>query len=101
MNSELHRPSRWATVPWWLIRLRLVLAPLLVAGAVLKLAGPVLATGLTIAFLSDVFDGIIARRVGASTPELRVADSRADVIFYLCVLAGLWIYRPEPLFAVR
>jgi len=40
---------------------------------------------LTMGFLSDVFDGIIARKVGVSTDKLRSMDSWADTTFYSCV----------------
>ena len=40
---------------------------------------------LTLGFLSDVFDGIIARRIGVSTQKLRSLDSWADTVFYVCV----------------
>jgi phosphatidylglycerophosphate synthase len=88
-------------VPGWLVWLRLALAPLLLAGVVLHLPGTWLVVMLTAAFLSDVFDGIIARRVGASTPELRLADSRADVLFYFCVLGGIWLLQAEVLWTLR
>jgi CDP-diacylglycerol--glycerol-3-phosphate 3-phosphatidyltransferase len=39
---------------------------------------------LTLAFLSDVFDGIIARRLGIATANLRRLDSVADSVFYIC-----------------
>ena len=90
-----------AAVPGWLVRLRLVLGPVLLGSALLHAPGIWLATGLIVAFLSDVFDGIIARRVGVSTPELRVADSRADVLFYLCVLAGVCALKGDLLWTLR
>jgi CDP-diacylglycerol--glycerol-3-phosphate 3-phosphatidyltransferase len=90
-----------AAVPRWLVQLRLGLGPALLVGALLHVPRVWLAAGLTVAFLSDVFDGIIARRIGVSTPELRIADSRADVILYLCVLIGVWFLQPEPLWALR
>jgi len=31
--------------------------------------------------LSDIFDGVIARRLNCSTPALRKLDSKADVVF--------------------
>lgn len=89
------------TIPWMLIRFRAAAGPALLLGAVLGWAGPLLAALLTLAFLSDVFDGIIARRLGASTEALRVADSRTDVFFYLCVLTALCLKHGPELWAVR
>ena len=40
-------------------------------------------------FLSDVYDGILARRWGTETAALRVADSAADTVFYLGVLSAV------------
>lgn len=90
-----------AAVPGGLVLLRLALGPALLAGAALHVPGGWLAAGLTLAFLSDVFDGILARRLGASTPQLRVADSRADVVLYLCVLGGAWLLKAELLWELR
>ena len=39
--------------------------------------------------VSDVYDGILARRWQTDTAALRVADSAADTIFYLGVLAAI------------
>ncbi len=33
---------------------------------------------------------MIARRVGVATERLRVADSWADTVFYLCIAAAAW-----------
>ncbi len=44
-----------------------------------------------LAILTDIFDGIIARRLKISSDKLRRADSQADVFFWLCVLAGSFI----------
>jgi phosphatidylglycerophosphate synthase len=45
---------------------------------------------LTVAFLSDVFDGVIARRLGIATPGLRRFDSATDSAFYLAALYAAW-----------
>jgi len=49
---------------------------------------------LTAGVLSDIFDGIIARRLGVATPALRQADSVVDVLFWFCVCGAQW--RREP-----
>ncbi len=41
-------------------------------------------------FLSDVFDGVIARRLNVVTARLRVADSWADTAFYVCDALAIW-----------
>ena len=45
---------------------------------------------LTLAFLSDVFDGILARRLNVATPGLRRLDSIADSVFYVATLLAAW-----------
>jgi CDP-diacylglycerol--glycerol-3-phosphate 3-phosphatidyltransferase len=79
-----------ARIPLALTLLRALLAPVVV---VLALAWPVPAAFgacLIAAFLSDLFDGIIARRLGVATPGLRRLDSIADSIFYVAALFAAW-----------
>jgi phosphatidylglycerophosphate synthase len=45
---------------------------------------------LILAFLSDVFDGILARRLQVATPGLRRLDSIADSTFYVAALLAAW-----------
>ena len=58
-------------------------------------------TLLVAGFLSDVFDGVVARRGGVATPFLRRLDSSVDTIFYLCVAYAAWRIAPDPLRANR
>ena len=46
------------------------------------------------AFFSDIFDGVIARRVGVATPALRRLDSAADTLFYAACLFAAWRLYP-------
>ena len=81
-------------LPLALTLLRLALAPLMVL-----LSGrphPLLfGLILTAAFLSDIFDGVLARRLGVATAFLRRLDSAVDIVFYLGVGIALWRLRPE------
>ena len=56
---------------------------------------------LVAALLSDLFDGMAARRLGVSTPLLRRYDSGTDVLFYLGVIAAVTILRPDVLSEYR
>lgn len=47
------------------------------------------------ALLSDVFDGILARRLGVSTPGLRRLDSLTDTVFYLAASLAIWRLSPD------
>ena len=80
--------------------LRLALAPvvlvLLRAGA----SSAVFAAILVLGFLSDVFDGVVARRFGVATPGLRRLDSSVDTVFYLAIAYAVYRLHPEPLRAL-
>jgi len=73
-------------IPLALVVLRLCLALVLLATALLHPDRTVFAVCLTGALLSDYFDGVIARRLGVATARLRRLDSIADTIFYTCAL---------------
>lgn len=77
-------------LPFLLTTLRLALGPVALALAYADAPRwiflPLLITGT----LSDIFDGIIARRLGVATPALRRYDSITDVIYYLFLLGALW-----------
>jgi phosphatidylglycerophosphate synthase len=47
--------------------------------------------GLSIGLLTDVFDGIIARKLGISTEKLRRLDSNIDQIFYISFAIATYI----------
>jgi CDP-diacylglycerol--glycerol-3-phosphate 3-phosphatidyltransferase len=78
-------------VPLALVILRLCLAPVLLATALLHPQRTVFAACLLGALLSDYFDGVIARRLGVATPTLRRLDSITDSIFYVCALLAALI----------
>ena len=44
--------------------------------------------------LSDVFDGIIARKLKVSTDSFRIADTIIDLLFYLSILGFIWCNFP-------
>lgn len=73
-------------IPLALVILRLCLAPVLLATALLHPDRTVFAICLIVALLSDYFDGVIARRLGVATAGLRRLDSITDTIFYVCAL---------------
>jgi len=52
---------------------------------------------LSVAFLSDVFDGMLARHLKLATPALRRLDSGADTLFYLAVAWAAWHLYPAAL----
>ena len=76
-------------IPWSMIVFRAALGPAIAIAA--RLPKPELWLGAMIAagFLSDVYDGILARRWRTAGPALRAADSIADTVFYLGVLTAI------------
>jgi CDP-diacylglycerol--glycerol-3-phosphate 3-phosphatidyltransferase len=84
-------------IPLLLIGFRLVLGPVLIGltyayGNSIRMGLVVL---LVLGLLSDIFDGIIARRVGVSSERLRRMDSQTDLMFWLCVSWCAWLLNPE------
>jgi CDP-diacylglycerol--glycerol-3-phosphate 3-phosphatidyltransferase len=54
-----------------------------------------------VAVLSDIFDGIIARRLGVSTAGLRQADSWADRLLYVCIAIAAWLTHKDIILAFQ
>jgi CDP-diacylglycerol---glycerol-3-phosphate 3-phosphatidyltransferase len=88
-------------LPSLLIALRLTIAPLLLLDALDRQTTPAFVIGYILAILSDIFDGIIARRLGVSTPQLRQADSWADITLFLCLAASTWLVFPQTIAAFK
>lgn len=80
--------------------LRLLLAPVLVWLVHANAPGLAFASVILVAFLSDYFDGLIARRIGVASAELRHFDSRADLVFYATAAWVVWQLRPDVVRAV-
>jgi phosphatidylglycerophosphate synthase len=79
-----------ATIPLALTALRLLLAPVVIALALWRPGRIEFGACLVLAFVSDVFDGIIARRLNVATPALRRFDSITDSVFYSAVGFAAW-----------
>ncbi len=88
-------------LPLALTLLRAGLAPVVVALALAWPNGVAFGACLVVAFLSDVFDGIVARRLGVATATLRRLDSLADSLFYVAALFAAWHLQPQALLAHR
>jgi phosphatidylglycerophosphate synthase len=88
-------------LPLSLTLLRALLAPVVVVLALAWPNGAAFGACLVAAFLSDVFDGIIARRLGVATATLRRLDSVADSLFYVAALFAAWQLQPQALLAHR
>ena len=80
-------------LPWLLVLFRIACGPMMVAVAFGQW-GLACAVLLSLGVLSDIFDGIVARRLGVATPALRTWDSRADILFWLSAIIAVVILRP-------
>ncbi|MEA9411518.1 CDP-alcohol phosphatidyltransferase family protein [Flavobacterium sp. PL02] len=84
-------------VPFLLIMTRLMLGFVMIAIANNNFAYVrlVLVLLMILGLLTDIFDGIIARKVGVSSEKLRRMDSQVDLVFWLCVGWCTWLLSPE------
>jgi CDP-diacylglycerol--glycerol-3-phosphate 3-phosphatidyltransferase len=82
------------SLPLLLTLSRAALAPVLLLLAWHPPAYAAFGACLVVALLSDIFDGVIARRLGIATPALRRLDSIADSLFYVAAVAVAWRLYP-------
>ncbi|MGE6354762.1 CDP-alcohol phosphatidyltransferase family protein [Flavobacterium sp. NPDC079362] len=84
-------------VPFILIAIRLVLGfvMIVIANNNFTYARLILVALMILGLLTDILDGIIARRVGVSSEKLRRMDSQVDLVFWLCVGWCAWLLNPE------
>jgi phosphatidylglycerophosphate synthase len=87
-----------AWLPWLLIAARAAAALVLaVALATRALTDTLVLWLFVVAFVSDYFDGVIARALKVVTRRLRQADSVVDTVFYLVLAVATWTLHPEAL----
>lgn len=84
-----------AWLPWSLLLFRLILGPLLLLDARDGYTDLSFVFWLGIAILSDILDGIIARRLGVASQRLRRLDSLVDSIFFFFMAAAAWLAHRE------
>lgn len=84
-------------MPYLLILFRLVLGPIMICLTYnpVNHLRMILVVLIFLGLLSDIFDGIIARKTGVSSEKLRRMDSQTDLIFWLCVGWCTWLLNPE------
>jgi len=87
-------------VPTSLIACRALAGPLVFWVAKEGGSGPLIGALLVLALFSDVFDGVVARRLNIATPRLREADSWTDGWFCLWVVAAMWASHRETVVSV-
>jgi CDP-diacylglycerol--glycerol-3-phosphate 3-phosphatidyltransferase len=84
-------------LPYILIAARFLLAPIIIALAYFKSTQSafLIVTLMYLGLLTDIFDGIIARKVGVSSEKLRRLDSQTDLIFWLSLGFASYFLNPE------
>lgn len=85
------------SLPYLLILFRLLLAPIIlvlayVYGAKMSLSIVIL---MYLGLLSDIFDGIIARKQGISSEKMRRLDSQTDLVFWVAIAISCYLIRRE------
>ncbi len=79
-------PAPLGWVPAALTASRLALAPVMVVNAYAWGSETLFVVALCWAFVSDIYDGVIARWLKVDTPLVRRFDSATDMVFYLSTL---------------
>ncbi len=82
-------------IPWVMAGVRAALGPVVIAGEACSWNGFMLAGIVIAALVSDIFDGVLARRWFCDTAGVRLFDSMADTFFYVCVAVALWTGEPQ------
>jgi CDP-diacylglycerol--glycerol-3-phosphate 3-phosphatidyltransferase len=90
-----------ALIPNSLVLFRFLVSPFLLWDAIDGKTSIWFIIGFVAAFLSDIFDGIIARRLGVSNAQLRQADSWADVCLFSCIFVSAWLVHQDIVIAYR
>ncbi len=81
-------------IPGLLVAFRATLGPIMILISLRWKSGIPLTVCIAMALLSDVFDGVLARRWGVATETLRRWDTRVDTFFYACVLGAVLLRYP-------
>lgn len=84
-------------IPQLLILFRFLLAPIILGLAFFigETSKPVILILMYLGLLSDIFDGIIARKQNISSASLRRMDSQVDMVFWLSLGFATWILFPQ------
>ncbi|MDR2236590.1 MAG: CDP-alcohol phosphatidyltransferase family protein [Chryseobacterium sp.] len=85
------------TIPYILIAIRFLLAPVILFLAYFAggKSGFTILVLMYFGLLTDIFDGIIARKAGVSSEKLRRMDSQTDLVFWLSLGLAAYFINPE------
>lgn len=84
-------------LPFILIAARLLIAPVIFFLAYFEIeeSRSFILMLMYFGLFTDIFDGIIARKVGVSTEKLRRLDSQTDLVFWLSIGFASYFLNPE------
>ncbi len=84
-------------IPYILIAIRFILAPVILLLAYFQSEDSqfLILALMYFGLLTDIFDGIIARKIGVSTEKLRRLDSQVDLFFWLSLGFAAYFLNPE------
>ncbi|CAD7810898.1 hypothetical protein CHRY9390_02258 [Chryseobacterium aquaeductus] len=84
-------------IPYLLIAIRFIFAPIIFFLSYQKREDSrfMILTLMFLGLLTDIFDGIIARKVGVSSERLRRLDSQVDLVFWLSLGFAAYFINPE------
>jgi CDP-diacylglycerol--glycerol-3-phosphate 3-phosphatidyltransferase len=84
-------------IPIALILFRFLLAPIIlgIAHFIGETSKPFILILMYLGLISDVLDGIIARKQNVSSEKLRRMDSQTDMVFWLSIGFACWMLYPE------
>lgn len=81
-------------IVWAMVLGRGAMGPLIIVAAWYGVAGWLLGGVVVAMLVDDVVDGMVARRWGLDSANLRLADSCADTVFYLGTVVAVWLRAP-------
>jgi phosphatidylglycerophosphate synthase len=84
-------------IAWTMTICRVLFAPLVIWLASRGRAGWLISGCIVAEIVLDIFDGIVARKLGVATDVLRRMDSLIDTLFYLAVLYTAWTWHAQTL----
>jgi CDP-diacylglycerol--glycerol-3-phosphate 3-phosphatidyltransferase len=94
MKQQSKVAHRLAWIPYALVGSRVIAGPILLACAATRHLGVPFLAILIAAVVSDILDGMIARRLGTSSARLRQLDGFADLALYLQLSMGAVLLDP-------
>lgn len=89
--------KRLNSIPSLLIYSRLIIGFVIIFLSVSHLPSirSIIAALIVLCLITDIFDGIIARRLNISSQKLRRMDSSVDQVFWICCLIGAYFVCPD------